>query len=75
MKMPRSCRCAQADHDFRLHGLNFRLKPWHAGADFHAARLFVDAPPAAFSEFEMLNGIGDVSLATIHARGFERAIE
>lgn len=54
---------------------HFRFEPRLAGSQLSAVRLLVNSPLAAFFEFEMLHGVGDIDGKAIDTGFDQRAIE
>src|SRR6185437_15127311 len=66
---------AHGDDELRLDQVAFEIEPEAAGADLAGIGLLVDAALAPRLEFEMLDGIGDVSGAAIDPGGLQRLVE
>jgi len=66
---------AETYQNVRADKFKFRLKPGHAGGDFHRRGLGVNAPLSARLELEVLDHVRDIGLFASDASSFERFIQ
>src|SRR5579863_453936 len=71
------CCCPQADKNFRLYHPQFGVEPRTAGLNLRVARLFVNAPLAAFRwcPLEMLDHIRYVHFSAVDSSLLQRLIQ
>ena len=66
---------AERDDKLRLNQIKFGVKPGTTGGDFTSVGGFMNAPFSARLEFEMFDGIGDVTSHSVNSCRSQRAIK